>query len=127
LSTILRAETPLRRYILHIIVPLKMLHAHANSLCCHMVEHGSYAGVLLLVPSATSAWDAVHYPMTELVAFLAADDRAKPKLRRQRLGRRVVESALAELADDGLWPRYQMQKTTTPGASWPKPWACDCS
>jgi GNAT superfamily N-acetyltransferase len=33
-----------------------------------------------------------------------------PKLRRQGLGRQVVESALAELADRGLRPRYQVQE-----------------
>lgn len=61
----------LSRDVLRNIVLLKMLHAYAEAIQSTYVEDNSGAGVLLLLPTRVSAFDAQTYPSSEYVVFLS--------------------------------------------------------
>ena len=55
------------------IVQLKMLSAYPGDIESFYLTSGSAAGVLLLLPTRVSAFDAATYPSTEYVVMIAAD------------------------------------------------------
>jgi GNAT superfamily N-acetyltransferase len=68
-----RAAALLQRDLLRNIVPLKMLAAYGDSIVCHYGEASGGGAALLLLPTAVSFWDAMHYPDTDTIALLAAE------------------------------------------------------
>ncbi len=66
----------LNRNTLQHIVHLKMLAAYAPQIEAHYFAGGSARGVLLLLPTAASAYDAAAYPKTQYVVLIAADTPA---------------------------------------------------
>jgi hypothetical protein len=89
------AEALLLRDPLRAIVPLKMLHAYGDAITCRYAERADGAATLLLLPTARSAWDAAHYPGTELVVLSVADSvsAAKALLEALPAGRYVFKVA----------------------------------
>jgi len=53
---------------------LKMLEEYENTIEYRLIEDGSMWGVLLLLPVASSAFDAVIYPEARYVVYLACSD-----------------------------------------------------
>ena len=60
------------RYIVH----LKMLYAYPNDLHSYYTQSGSSVGILLLLPTNVSRFDAKTYPSTSYVVFPASTDKA---------------------------------------------------
>ena len=58
------------------IVQLKMLSAYPGDIKSFYITSGTSAGVLLLLPTKVSPFDAVAYPATEYVVLMAADTPA---------------------------------------------------
>jgi RimJ/RimL family protein N-acetyltransferase len=72
----MRAQTQqviafLRHDVLRNIVLLKMLHTYAEAIQCYYVETDSGAGVLLMLPTKVSPFDAQTYPSSEYVVLLS--------------------------------------------------------
>ncbi len=67
--------TFLEQDVLRHVVHLKMFHAYPDAIQCHYYEDGTSAGVLLLLPTQASPFDARTYPSTRYVVLPSAADQ----------------------------------------------------
>jgi GNAT superfamily N-acetyltransferase len=98
------------------IVLLKHLLAYPEHVRVHRVVDGAGAATLVLLEARVSPYDRETYPKAAVAAFISSGHPAltAPSHRRRGLGARVVRTALAELAERGLIPRYQVEAHNTP-------------
>jgi RimJ/RimL family protein N-acetyltransferase len=82
------------KYIVH----LKMLEAYPNQITWHVEEVGDQAGIVLLLPSSVSPFDAKTYPTSDRVVLLAAADPAVADRLVQHLPRQ--STLIFKLVDD---------------------------
>jgi hypothetical protein len=109
-----RAVAFLRRDRLRNIVPLKLLRAHQDAIACRYAERSGQSGVLMLLPTLASPFDAATYPETDLVVLLSAEGSAAAEalLDLVPAGRRLVFKLADERIQSAVARRFALHRAT---------------
>lgn len=110
-----KARAFLERDRLRYIVHLKMLYIYPNDLHCYYTQSGSSVGILLLLPTNVSRFDAKTYPSTSYVVFPASTDKAAAQrwLPLIPTDTKLVFKLISDHDKEVIQTRFQLRRITS--------------